>query len=173
MSKGTLPKDWTSANVVPVHKKGDRHIAGNYRPISLTSVVVKIMERIICKRIIAALEQSGCLSDTQFGFRDHRSTVSLLLSAVHDCICRPVSITSIFSKFMESIIKDHLMNHLLTNNLLSAYQFGFVPGRSCTTQLLQVLDYLTKHLDNGESVDVIYLDYQKAFDSVPHQHLAN
>ena len=63
------------------------------------------------------------------------------------------------------------MNHLLTYNLLLAYQFGFVPGRSCTTQLLQVLDYLTKHLDNGESVDVIYLDYQKAFDSVPHQCL--
>ena len=63
--------------MVPVHKKGDRRIAGNYRPISLTSVVVKIMERIICKRIIAALEQSGCLSDTQFGFRDHHLTVSL------------------------------------------------------------------------------------------------
>jgi len=84
MSMGTLPKDWTSANVVPVHKKGDRCIAGNYRLISLTSVVVKIMERIICKKITAALEQFGCLSDTQFGFRDHRSTVSLLLSAVHD-----------------------------------------------------------------------------------------
>jgi len=80
---GTLPKDWTSANVVPVHKKGDRRIAGNYRPISVTSVVMKIMER-ICKRITAALEQSGCLSDTQFGFRDHHSTVSLLLSAVHN-----------------------------------------------------------------------------------------
>ena len=87
------------------------------------------------------------------------------------CNYRPVSITSIFSKFMESIIMDHLMNHLLTSNLLSAYQFGFVPGRSCTTQLLQVLDYLTKHLDNGESVNVIYLDYQKAFDSILHQRL--
>ena len=63
------------------------------------------------------------------------------------------------------------MSHLLTNSLLSAYQFGFIPGRSCTTQLLHVLDYFTQHLDNGNSVDVIYLDFQKAFDSVPHQHL--
>ena len=72
---------------------------------------------------------------------------------------------------MESIVKDHLMNHLLANNLLSDYQFGFIPGRSCTTQLLYVLDYFTQHLDQGDSVDVIYLDFQKAFDSVPHQRL--
>ena len=65
------------------------------------------------------------------------------------CNYRPVSLTSIFSKFMESIVKDHLMSHLLANNLLSDYQFGFIPGRSCTTQLLHVLDYFTQHLDQG------------------------
>ena len=42
-----------------------------------------------------------------------------------------------------------------------------MPGRSCSTQLLQVLDYLTQHLDNGYCVDVIYFDFQKAFDAVP------
>ena len=84
---------------------------------------------------------------------------------------RPVSLTSIFSKLMESIIKDHITNHLIVNNLVSPYQFGFVPGRSCSTQLLHVLDYLTYHLDKGYSIDIIYLDFQKAFDSVPHQRL--
>ena len=44
-------------------------------------------------------------------------------------------------------------------------------GRSCSTQLLQLLDYLTHHLDNGYSINVIYLDFQKAFDTVPHQRL--
>ena len=87
------------------------------------------------------------------------------------CNYRPVSLTFIFSKFMESIIKDHLISHLLANNLLTDHQFGFIPGRSCTTQLLYVLDYFTKHLDKGELIDVIYLDFQKAFDSVPHQRL--
>ena len=81
---GSLPNDWTSANVVPVYKKGDRRIAANYRPISLTSIVVKVMERIICKQLTAVLEQSSCLSNAQFGFRANRSIVSLLLSAVHD-----------------------------------------------------------------------------------------
>ena len=70
---------------------------------------------------------------------------------------------------MESIVKDHLMSHLLANNLLSDYQF--IPGRSCTTQLPYVLDYFTQHLDQGDSVDAIYLDFQKAFDWVPHKHL--
>ena len=59
----------------------------------------------------------------------------------------------------------------MTYDLLSDHQFGFTPGRSCTTQLLYVLDYFTKHLDRGELIDVIYLDFQKAFDSVPHQRL--
>ena len=74
---------------------------------------------------------------------------------------------------MESIVKDHLMSHLLANNLLSDYQFGFIPGRSCTTQLLYmyVLDYFIQHLEQGDSVDAIYLHFQKAFDSVPHQRL--
>ena len=63
------------------------------------------------------------------------------------------------------------MNHIIVNNLVSPYQFGFVPGRSCSTQLLHVLDYLTYHLDKGYSIDIIYLDFQKAFDSVPHQRL--
>ena len=85
MSVGMLPHDWTSANeVVPVHKKGDRRSAANYRHISLTSFVVKVMEKIICKQIITALDQSNRLGNAQFGFRAQRSTVSLLLAAVHD-----------------------------------------------------------------------------------------
>ena len=66
-----------------------------------------------------------------------------------------------FSKYLNSNILYDLSDH----------QFGFIPGRSCTTQLLYVLDYFTKHLDRGELIDVIYLDFQKAFDSVPHQRL--
>jgi len=64
-----------------------------------------------------------------------------------------------------------MLSHLSTNNLTSPQQFGFIPGRSCATQLLQVLDYFTHHLDSGYSIEVIYLDFRKAFDSVPHQCL--
>ena len=72
---------------------------------------------------------------------------------------------------MESLIKDHIVAHVNRHNLISTYQFGFMPGRSWTTQLLYVLDHLTKYLDNDFSVEMIYLDFQKAFNSVPHQCL--
>ena len=80
MSMGSLSKDWTSPNVIPVYKKGDCCTAANYRSINLASIVVKVMERIVCKQLTAALEQSDHLSDTQFSFHAQCSTVSLLLS---------------------------------------------------------------------------------------------
>ena len=98
----------------PIFKKGDRHRAKNYRPVSLTSVVCKIME---------------------------------------------------------SIIRDKIMYHLVQNHLLTKYQHSFVKGRSCVTQILAVLDKWTEALDNGSNIDSVYLDFAKAFDSVPHKRL--
>ena len=77
-------RDWVTANVIPVHKKGNKRLASNYRPISLSSVIVKVMERIIHCHMIDALSQSNCLSVHQFGFQPNHSTVSLLLNAVND-----------------------------------------------------------------------------------------
>ena len=60
------------------------HLPSKYRPISLKSILVKIMERIIHRQLIATLEHHNTLDDCQFGFRHKRSTVSLLLEAVND-----------------------------------------------------------------------------------------
>ena len=84
---------------------------------------------------------------------------------------RPISLTSVICKQMEAIIKDHLMEYIAENEILTDYQHGFVPGRSCATQLLECVDYWTDMLDQGHSVDTIYLDFAKAFDSVPHERL--
>ena len=65
------------------------------------------------------------------------------------------------------------MDHLKRNNLLSDDQHGFRAGRSCVTQLLEIMDLWTTMLDEGGSLDVVYLDFRKAFDSVPHQRLLN
>ena len=86
---------------------------------------------------------------------------------------RPVSLTAVLSKVLESIIRDHLLEHMTVNGLFADEQHGFVPGRSCTTQLLLAIEDWTEKLENGEPVDVIYLDFRKAFDSVPHQRLIN
>ena len=63
------------------------------------------------------------------------------------------------------------MSHCVDNNIFSDSQYGFRNRRGCTLQLLKVLDDWTKAIDNGLPVDTLYLDLQKAFDSVPHQRL--
>ena len=114
MAEGKLPKVWKDANVTPLFKKGEKSKPNNYRPVSLTCLLCKIME---------------------------------------------------------SIIRDELVAYLEENDFLSNYQHGFISKRSCTTNLLATLDTWTEFLDEGSAVDVIYLDFSKAFDSVPHLRL--
>ena len=84
---------------------------------------------------------------------------------------RPVSLTSIICKTMEGIIRDHIMEHMLSNKLFSDKQFGFITGRSTTLQLLHVLNIWTEILDQGGTIDAIYCDFMKAFDKVSHKRL--
>lgn len=84
---------------------------------------------------------------------------------------RPVSLTSVPGKVMESIIKEHVVEYLNYKKWLSASQHGFVKGRSCLTNLLEAFEAWTRLLDEGHGIDVIFLDYQKAFDTVPHRRL--
>ena len=84
---------------------------------------------------------------------------------------RPISLTSIPGKLMEGVIKDSLMTHLIENNLIRDSQHGFMPGRSCTTNLLIFMDKVTEAVDQGHPVDIFYLDFSKAFDKVPHDLL--
>ena len=64
-----------------------------------------------------------------------------------------------------------ILNHMTLNKFLSDSQHGFVQGRSCTAQLLKVIDLWTEILDQGGAIDSVYLDFAKAFDSVPHERL--
>ena len=84
---------------------------------------------------------------------------------------RPISLTSVVCKLMERIIRNEIVSHMESNNLFSEEQHGFIAGRSCTTQLLEFMEEITEAVDRGDDVDVIYLDFAKAFDKVPHQRL--
>jgi len=84
LSTGALPFDWVWGNVVPVHKRNDKHNPCNYRPISLTSVLMKVFERIIHRHLICILERHHLINPSQSGFRWKRSTVTLLTEAVDD-----------------------------------------------------------------------------------------
>ena len=106
---GQIPKEWKMANVVPVHKKGSKVCVENYRPISLTCLVMKLFEK---------------------------------------------------------LIRDELM--LRCNHLLNEKQHGFLPQKSCTTQLIPFCDSLAVSLNQACRTDVVYFDFAKAFDSVSH-----
>ena len=114
LQDGECPDDWRSANVAPIHKKGDRTDPSNYRPVSLTSQVCKLLETIVRKRLVEHLKENNILRDEQHGFRE---------------------------------------------------------GRSCLTNLLETIEQWTEIIDQGDSIDVAYLDFRKAFDLVSHRHL--
>ena len=79
---------------------------------------------------------------------------------------RPISLNCTLCKTMESIIKDNMLVHLFDNNLLDKNQHGFLPCHSTTSQLLECY-YDWSCADNvGYPVDVLYIDFSKAFDIV-------
>jgi ribonucleases P/MRP protein subunit RPP40 len=114
LDSGIVPGDWKDAGVTPLFKKGKKSDAQNYRPVSMTSLICKIME---------------------------------------------------------SILKDAIMSHLDKLSLIRDSQHGFTRGRSCLTNLLEFLEKITLELDEGKPVDLIYLDFAKAFDKVPYERL--
>ena len=74
--------------------------------------------------------------------------------------------------FVIKIVRESIFNHLMENNIITPHQHGFLPGRSCITKLLESLDEWNRILEDNGSVDIIYTDFQKAFDSVLHKRLA-
>ncbi|PKU43583.1 rna-directed dna polymerase from mobile element jockey- hypothetical protein [Limosa lapponica baueri] len=111
---GEVPEDWRKANVIPVFKKGKKKDPGNYRPVSLTSIPGKMMERLVL---------------------------------------------AIISKHMEE------------KKAIRSSQHGFTKGKSCLTNLIAFYDGITGWIDEGRAVDVVYLDFSKAFDTVSHSIL--
>ena len=86
---------------------------------------------------------------------------------------RPISLTSLFSKIFEGIVKQQMLTYLLNYNLITNQQFGFLSKRSTCTQLLDCLNDWTLSIRNHHVTDIIYFDFAKAFDSVSHIKLVH
>jgi len=84
---------------------------------------------------------------------------------------RPISLTCVCCKIMESIIKQKMLDYLLHNKLISKHQHGFLSNHSTCTQLLECVNDWSLAIHNSYSVDVAYIDFSKAFDSVCHTKL--
>ena len=81
LKTGTLPTEWKSANVTPVHKKNKKEPASNYRPISLLPLISKVLERCVCYRFYDHLHE--IINKAQYGFIHSRSCVLQLLTTLH------------------------------------------------------------------------------------------
>ena len=84
---------------------------------------------------------------------------------------RPISLTFVPGKVLESIIKDRVVNFLETNNLINTSQHSFRQGRSCVTNLLDFYQYVFCECGRSRALDVVSLEFRKAFDKVPHKRL--
>ena len=80
LDSGVVPRDWRTANVTPIFKKGSRSAPGNYRPVSLTSVCCKVMEQILKDAIVEHLDRNGIMRKSQHGFLRGRSCMTNLIS---------------------------------------------------------------------------------------------
>jgi Reverse transcriptase (RNA-dependent DNA polymerase)/Endonuclease-reverse transcriptase len=111
LDTGEIPCPLKLAKIIPIHKGGSRKLAKNYRPIALTSLISRVMEKVVKKGLVTHLESGLLLDNNQHGFRGGRSTLS---------------------------------------------------------QLVAHMEEILKRLEHGDTVDVIYLDFAKAFDKVDH-----
>ena len=84
---------------------------------------------------------------------------------------RPINHTPDVSKILERVVNDSIITFFTENNLLNPSQYGFLKNRSCVSCQLDFLDFVSKAVDDGLSLIVLFLDMQKAFDRVPHKRL--
>ena len=80
LKHGIFPDDLKTARISPIHKSGDKKIRGNYRPISILSIIAKLFEKLVCAQLNSFLTENNILSSCQSGFRKNYSTASALLA---------------------------------------------------------------------------------------------
>ena len=81
---GEIPPDWKNAFVVPIFKKGEKHVPSNYRPVSLTSIACKVLEHIVHSSVMRHFNKNQILTDKQHGFRARRSCETQLISTMQE-----------------------------------------------------------------------------------------
>lgn len=129
--KGRVPRAWKDANVVPVHKGGvkPKDDIGSYRPISLTSILCKVLEKLVSVRIMNYVEGHDILSDNQFGFRNGRNCEQMLVKLFH-LLCKTLDdrkcnlVDGIFLDFSSAF--DKVDHNLLLSKLHSMGIRGFL-----------------------------------------------
>ena len=159
MSSGIVPSYYKMGYVSPLFKKGSRCEAGNYRPVTLTSHVVKVYERVVRKHMVEYLETNNLLTDKQHGFRSSRSCLTQMLDHFDDIykgFTRGEDTDSIYLDYAKAFDKVDLK--LLINKLK---RYGFHD---------KLIGWIESFLSNREQVVVlngVHSDIAKVISGVP------
>ena len=146
LESGIIPECLKRAAIVPIYKSGDKSLPSNYRPISLTPIIMKIFERVIRKQVTQFLTERGYLNSSQHGFREGRSCLSALLSVYDDLMlmfiessCSVDMMYLDFSKAFDKVVLLHKLRDMgIAGNLCiwfhsflsNRYHFVRLPGGS-------------------------------------------
>jgi len=172
MSVGKVPTDWKIAHVTPIFKKGNSSDPSNYRPISLTSIFSKLMERMVVSQILEHLRTHGMISKQQHGFLSKRSTATNMLESLNDwTICfengyhETVAYVD-FAKAFDSVCHRKLIVKLQqygVTGVLLEWVKDFLTGRSQRTivgQCLSDVGYISSGVVQGSCLGpLLFLIY--------------
>ena len=157
LDSGCLPPDWTAANVSPIFKKGDRHLPENYRPVSLTCVLSKLLEHIVCRHMLSHFENNKVLTNLNHGFRTGFSCETQLaitvdqLSRNFDQNLQTDIVILDFSKAFDTVPHDKLL-HKLENYGIRGPLLSWIRSFLCTRLMSVVVEGETSHeatVDSG------------------------
>ena len=154
---GQIPKEYKTQLIIPIHKKGPKTLAKNFRPISLTSHIVKLFERIIREKIAKFLESNSILNANQHGFREKRSCSTQLLSYTNSILSNLtqgnstdsiyIDYSKAFDKIDHNLLIQKLKHYKITDEYIN-WISSFLKGRSQTVGINNAFSYETP-VDSG------------------------
>ena len=161
---GKVPSEWKKANVCPVHKKSDKQIVKNYRPISLLPICGKIFERLLYNKIFHFFQENNLISPNQSGLKPGDSCNNQLLSITHE-IYKPfdnefevrgvfLDISKAFDKVWHKGLLHKLKQNGISGKLLSIIA-DFLSSVSCDDDNLEIPGYNLIRADHPSDNDVV------------------
>ena len=145
--EGKIPSEYKKQQITPLHKKGPRTQASNYRPISLTSHVIKIFERVLREKIVNYLETNGIINSNQHGFRKKHSCLTQLLSHtsyILEAWNLGAEVDSIYVDFSKAFDNRILLEKLKIYGITGKYHKwieSFLTGRKQVVRLENEFSY--------------------------------
>ncbi|KAF7249370.1 Follistatin-related protein 4 [Varanus komodoensis] len=147
------------------------HLIGMNEFRSLHLQVIKELVQELSELLTIIFEKSGGQGKYQMTGEGMMCVLIFKKGKKEPVNCSPVSLTSIPGKILEQTIKQSVCKHLENNAVITRGQHGFLKSKSCQTNLISFFDRVTFLRDCGNVVDIIYLDFSKAFDKVPYDLL--